>query len=663
MNANVMSKALIYGLLLCSLLVIAPHLNHISLWVTALCASVLIWRSYLTWQGQPLPGRWLLMMLTSLSMGCILIEYHTLFGREVGVTLLIVLATLKLMELRTRRDAMALIYLCCFILITRFFYSQSLPTALTMLATLLVIITVWVHLQVPACTFRTRFRIAVVLMLQAIPLMLVLFILFPRVQGPLWGLPQDAFASSGLDDNMSPGSMGRLALSDEVAFRVSYQALIPRRDQMYWRGPVLWHFDGTTWRRGIPLPGIPPQLSDTGQELRYSVTLEPHNKRWLFLLDMPDTISIPASLTDDFRMLSKSPVSERIRYQAASYLVYRANLQESPRQLQRALQLPANLNPRTRKLAADWRTESADDAGVIRLALTNFNQQDFRYTLNPQPLGHDGIDDFMFNTRQGFCEHYASAFVFLMRAAGIPARVVTGYQGGEYNAYGNYYIVRQSDAHAWAEVWLKDFGWKRIDPTAAIAPERVEHDLSAALDDNTVLPFMSRNPPQWLRKLRLNLDTISNQWNQWVIGYNVERQFAYLSRLGMKSLDWQQMAISMFLGLSLLIAVFALYMLRHLFRHKTDRTQDAWLRLCRKLARAGLPRAAHEGPQDYAMRIRAARPELGDAIEDLATRYIRLRYSGIQDERTQSEFLRLVAEFPSIRRGLSSRTADHEAML
>ena len=649
MNAldDFMSKTLIYGLMLCSFLVIAPHLNHIPLWVIALCASVLTWRSYLTWQDQPLPVRWLLMMITVSSMGGILIEYHTLFGREVGVTLLIVLATLKLMELRTRRDAMALIYLCCFILITRFFYSQSLPTALTMLATLLVIVTVWVHLQVPDSAFRTRLRIAAVLMLQAIPLMLVLFILFPRVQGPLWGLPQDAFASSGLDDNMSPGSMGRLALSDEVAFRVSYQNLMPRRSQMYWRGPVLWHYDGTTWRRGIPLPGVPPQLTDAGQEISYSVTLEPHNKRWLFMLDMPDTISIPASLTDDFRMLSKSSVSERIRYQAASYLVYRANLQESPSQLRRALQLPARLNPRSRKLAADWRAESANDAGVIRRALAYFNQQDFHYTLNPQPLGHDGIDDFMFNTRQGFCEHYASAFVFLMRAAGIPARVVTGYQGGEYNAYGKYYIVRQSDAHAWAEVWLKDIGWKRIDPTAAIAPERVERNLSAALDDNTALSFMSRNPPQWLRNLRLNLDTISNQWNQWVIGYNVERQFAYLSRLGMKSLNWQQMAISMFLGLSLLIAVFALYMLRHLFRHKTDRTQGAWLRLCRKLSRAGLPRAPHEGPWDYAMRIKEARPELGDAIEDIAARYISLRYGKFSDPHAQREFIRRAAKFLS----------------
>ena len=634
-----MNKSLTYGLLLSILMVIAPHADHLPLWVSSLCVGLLLWRAYLTYTGNPLPKRWLLMLITVASIGSIVISFHTLFGREVGVTLLMLLATLKLMELRAARDAMVLIYLACFIIITNFFYSQSIPTALYLLATLMVIVTAWVHLQAQRITLMPRLRIAAVLLLQALPLTLILFILFPRVQGPLWGLPQDAYASSGLDDKMSPGSLSRLSLSEAVAFRVSYPDKIPRRDQMYWRGPVLWDFDGRTWTQGRTVLTITPKFTELDQPIDYVVTLEPHNKTWLFALDMPGKISLPATLSYDFQVLNKEPVNARLRYTAHSNLVYHANLQEATRQIQRALQLPRQFNPRAQQLAAEWRAGSKDDADIVRTALSYFNKQAFVYTLEPPLLGINGIDDFLFTTKQGFCEHYASAFVFLMRAANVPARVVTGYLGGEFNDIGNYYIVRQSDAHAWAEVWLADHGWVRVDPTAAIAPERVQRGLSAAVSDNAALPFMARNPPQWLRNLRLNFDTLANQWNQWVLGYDTERQFAFLTRLGMESITWQKIALDMVAGVGLVIALFALFMLRHLFVRQPDKVQAAWLKLCQKLAKAGLPRAAHEGAQDYAARIAAARPVLADAIRDLAARYSAFRYGTLNDEHAQREFL------------------------
>jgi hypothetical protein len=231
-----MNQALIYGLVLSILMVVAPHADHLPLWVSGLCAGLLLWRAYLNYSGRPLPKRWLLMLITFVGSGGIVLTFHTLFGREAGVTLLMLLATLKLMELRKARDAMVLIYLACFIIITNFFYSQNIPTALYLLVTLIVIVTTWVHLQAQRIALKPRLRIAAVLLLQALPLTLILFILFPRVQGPLWGLPQDAYASSGLDDKMSPGSLSRLSLSEAVAFRVIYNDKIPRRDQMYWRG-------------------------------------------------------------------------------------------------------------------------------------------------------------------------------------------------------------------------------------------------------------------------------------------------------------------------------------------------------------------------------------------------------------------------------------------
>ena len=373
-----MSKSLTYGLLLSILMVIAPHADHLPLWVSGLCAGLLLWRLWLTYTGKPLPKRWLLMLITVAGTAGIVFTFHTLFGREAGVTLLMMLATLKLMELRDARDAMVLIYLACFIIITNFFYSQSIPTALYLLATMMVIVTTWVHLQARGIALKPRVRIAAVLLLQALPLTLILFILFPRVQGPLWGLPQDAYASTGLDDHMSPGSLSRLSLSEAVAFRVVYNGKPPRRDQMYWRGPVLWQFDGRAWTPGRSAYPVAPKFTDLDQPIDYVVTLEPHNKHWLFALDVPDKLSITATLTDDFQLLNKDAVHARLRYAARSDLVYHANLQESPRQLQRALQLPRQFDPRARQLAAEWRAGSKDDADIVRTALSLFQQTGLR---------------------------------------------------------------------------------------------------------------------------------------------------------------------------------------------------------------------------------------------------------------------------------------------
>ena len=626
-----MNKPLTYGLLLSILMVIAPHADHLPLWVSSLCAGLLVWRAYLAYSGHPLPQRWLLLLLTLASTGVLLISFRTMFGREVGVTLLMLLAALKLMELRAARDAVALIHLSCFIIITNFLYSQSIPTALYLLATLLVIVTTWVHLQAPNITLKPRLRIAAVLLLQAVPLMLILFVLFPRIQGPLWGLPQNAYGTSGLDDKMSPGSMSGLVLSEAVALRVSFTSSPPLREQMYWRGPVLWDFDGRVWTKGQPVRSKAMQLDNLEQPVDYVVTLEPHNKTWLFALEMPTQLSIPSGLTDDFQLQQKDSVTARLRYNAHSQLTYRANAEETPQQLQRALRIPADLNPRAQQLAAEWRERLLSDDEVIREALAHFTRENFYYTLEPPLLGLHTVDDFMFNTRSGFCEHYASSFVFLMRAAGIPARVVAGYQGAEYNDYGNYYIVRQSDAHAWAEVWLHERGWVRVDPTAAISPTRVQSGLSAALPDNIALPFMARNPPQWLRDLRLNWDALANQWNQWVLGYDAERQFAFLTRLGMESISAMKMALSMLGGTALLIGLFMLYMLRRMAARNTDVTQQLYLKFCRKLARAGVTRDAHEGAQDFAQRAMRALPRHTDSIRNITAQYLALRYSPAGD--------------------------------
>lgn len=640
-----LDKTLVYGLLASIVMVSAPHAEHLPLWVVALSATLLAWRTYLNFSGMPLPPRWLLLLVSIASVAGIFLSFRTLFGREAGVTLLILLAALKLLELRAARDATVLIYLSCFIIITNFFYSQSIPTGLMMLASLLVITATWVNLHSGSLGLKTRFNIAAKLLLQAIPLTLLLFVLFPRVQGPLWGMPQDAYSSSGLSDSMAPGTLSRLSLSQAVAFRVSFEGTAPPREQMYWRGPVLWNFDGITWNTGIKGRSSPPQFTRMDRAIDYTVTLEPHNKLWLFALDIPTRLSTLHVMSDDFQVQSRQPVTARVRYSAHSQLVYLANVEETESQLQRALSLPARLNPRARALAAEWRANQPDNDAIIRQAITHFNRENFIYTLEPPLLGANGVDDFLFETRQGFCEHYASSFVFLMRAAGIPARVVTGYQGGEPNLLGGYTIVRQSDAHAWAEVWLKERGWIRVDPTAAISPERIQSGLSAAMPESLSLPFIARIQSPWLLKLRLNLDLFNHQWNQWVLGYDTERQFAFLTRLGMEDISWQNMAIKLLVGMAILLGLIALVLLRKLYTHKTDQTQALYLKFCNKLAKAGIVRATHEGPQDFAARASRSKPQLATAISNISRLYLALRYENIPDAEKLRALRREVAAF------------------
>jgi transglutaminase-like putative cysteine protease len=642
---NKLTPSLVYSLVISILLVIAPHAEHLPWPITIPCAIFLSWRFYLTYSGKELPPRWLLFGITLAGAAGIFLTYHTLFGREAGVALLVLLSTLKLLELRSTRDVTLLILLSFFIIITNFFYSQSIPTALYMLATLLLILSTWIHMHTGTLSFKPRLRIAGLLLLQAVPLMLVLFVLFPRVQGPLWGLPQDAYSSSGLSDSMSPGTLSKLSLSQAVAFRVSFDGTPPPHAQMYWRGPVLWNFDGVTWTSGTKMRSKLPQLDILDSPVDYTVTLEPHNKRWLFALDLPTKLSIPYAMTDDFQLESKEPVNARIRYRAHSQLGYRANVEEAPSQLQRALELPHTLNPRARKLATEWRASMPNDEAIVRTAYSYFNREQFVYTLEPPLLGANGIDEFLFESRKGFCEHYASSFVFLMRAAAIPARVVTGYQGGEANDYGGYTIVRQADAHAWAEVWLARRGWVRIDPTASISPERVQSGLSAAMPDSLMLPFFARTQSSWLLNLRFNLDMINHQWNQWVLGYDPERQFAFLTRLGMEDVSWQKMAINLLIGVALLVGLFSLLLLRHLYKPSSDPAQILYLRFCRKLARAGTGRAAHEGPQDFAKRAANIHPQLAPAIHSITAHYLSMRYENLSDAAGLRALRREIASF------------------
>ena len=629
-------------------LVTLPHVERLPVWITALAALAIAWRLHLAWSGGVLPRKWLLLAVVAGASAGIYLSFGTLFGRDAGVALLVIMLTLKLLEMASMRDAMIVIFLSYFVVLTNFLYSQTIPTALLMLVGVWVITGTMIGLQwrEGALRYQETLRLSAIMLAQAAPVMLVLFVLFPRVQGPIWGLPRDAFAGiTGLSDSMSPGTLSQLSLSDAVAFRVQFQGEMPKPNQLYWRGPVLWYFDGTSWHMGMTFGATAASYAPvgTGAAYSYTVTLEPHDKRWLFALELPAKLPPDSHFTTDFQMLANRPVRSRTRYEMTSHTSYRLGYEGlSPYERRRALQLPEGYNWRARALAVNMRNAARDDEDMVNQVLAMFRTQPFFYTLTPPLLGENPVDDFLFNTRSGFCEHYASAFAFLMRAAGIPARVVTGYQGGEVNPIGGYMIVRQSEAHAWAEAWIDGRGWVRADPTGAVSPLRVESGMAAAVPTKDGLPLALRSNSEWLRQLRFTWDSFANSWNQWVLGYNPERQYWLLSRVGLDRATWQTLALILFAITGFITFVFAAVILRRLHRRTRDPVAAIYARFCRKLARQGAKRAPSEGPRHFADRAASRLPGAAHAIRAITDLYIAMRYGTHTDRSSIRQLRRLV---------------------
>lgn len=620
-----------------------PHLLRMPVQLSVLCLLLLGWRLRHEWAHTSLPGRGLRLLLTAVALGVIYLSYHTFIGRHAGVALLVVMLCLKLLEMRSARDHLLVIFLGYFVVVTAFLFDQSSLLALYLLLVVVLLTTALIaghYSRLPRATGAAMqlgplasLRLARNLVLQALPLMLVLFVLFPRIDGPLWGMPKDAFsARTGLSDTLSPGNITRLSDNNAVAFRVHFDGPLPPPAQRYWRGPVLWDFDGTTWsdpQRAIELRGSPAHLElvPTGPALHYELTLEPHNRHWLFALDLPASVPPRATLTRSGELLTRHPVTAVQRFKLTSYPDYRL-APDQPPPGGRYLVLPQHGASQARALARRWRARAGNDRDVVRLALAYFRQQPFYYTREPPLTPSDPVDSFLFDTRRGYCEHYASAFAVLMRAAGIPSRVVTGYQGGELNPLGDYLIVRQSDAHAWDEVWLAGQGWVRIDPTAVIPANRIDNATDLARLQPQARPLSEA--PGWLasawRDLGYRWDSLSYYWNQWVIGYNEKRQRDLLSWLGLDGTDWRSLAGLLFAFVAGLVGVFAFALLWHR-PVQQDPARRLWLRFTRKLARHGLVCAPHEGAADFARRIARQRPDLASAAAAIASLYNRIRYA------------------------------------
>ncbi|WP_312736923.1 DUF3488 and transglutaminase-like domain-containing protein [Stenotrophomonas sp.] len=550
-------------------------------------------------------------------------------GRDTGCALLAAMLAIKSSELRSVRDARSLLGFALFAPFAAFLLDQGpLTTLLAALAgvTALLALQRLAHNEGRSAPLPLAGQVRGVgrLLLIGLPLALACFWLFPRLTSPLWGVPERAVGTPGLSESMEPDQWLDLMADDTPALRVQFFGAAPQPEQRYWRGPVLSRFDGHVWTRDRNADYRPmPQVAHEGQGWDYQIDYEPTDRRLLVALDLPTAAPEGAMLNAEMSLASQRTLSALSRWRLHSAPAARFDADLPDNQRRAALQLPANFNPRTAALARQWRQEAGnDDAAVVRRAL-DWIKADFSYTLVTPPPGRDPVDEFLFGYKAGFCQHFSSAFVVLMRNAGVPARVVTGFAGGTRNRVGDYWVVRRMDAHAWAEVWLPQRGWVRVDPTAAVAPERILDTLEDRLPEGGDLNLQQR----WLQAGQLG-DWLRRGWNDLVLSFDARRQQQLLQPLGLDDLGPGQL-LAGFVAAAVLALGWMAWLLARGERER-DPLLRAWHRLGRRYARLGLAREAHEPALAWAQRVHAQRPDPG--LIALSQRFVEARYAGTRTE-------------------------------
>ncbi len=629
--------------------VISPLTPHVPAWTMPCAYALLLWRGWLAWTQRPLPKRWIKAGLLLATVGLTLLSHRTIIGRDAGVTLILMLLVLKTLELRARRDAMVIFFLGFFTLLANFFFSQSLLVALVMLLGLLGLLTALINSNMPVGKppLMQSMRTAAWMSLLGAPIMLALFMLFPRM-APLWGMPgNDNSGRTGLSDEMKIGNIASLALDESVAMRIRFDTpggRAPEQRHLYFRGPVMSYFNGEEWfattsheaRVNDVAGGEPAQLVVRGEPINYEVTIESNRRPWLLVMDAAeDAPKLPegmrARMTSALQWTTNRPTQGVLRYSAQSYVDFQSGPLERTRALRPYLQLPSNFNPRTIALAQQMRADPAladkGDMAFVEAALKRLRTEGYSYTLDPGVYGTHSADEFWFDRKEGFCEHIASAFVILMRAADIPARIVTGYQGGEINAFDNYWTLRQADAHAWSEVWIAGRGWIRVDPTGAVMPSRVgAYQRLQAPRGAFGTAFDTVISPTFATKMRAAWEAVNNSWNQWVLNYTQERQLNLLRAIGFEAPTWQDLLrlLGIVTGVAALLgAAWSLWEKSH---------QDPWQRMMhharQRLLKSGIDLPTHLPPRAMAERLRDKRHDgSADAIIEWLLRVERARYA------------------------------------
>jgi protein-glutamine gamma-glutamyltransferase len=631
-------------------LIVLPHVTHLHWAVFGFFCLLLVWRFVGIWKPERLPPFPWIVFLIVCGMAIIYSQHRGFLGRDGGTSLFVIALGLKLMEIKTERDLYLINYLAFIVAASQFLYEQSILMAAYILFVTCVLLATLVYINSYVAQTGAALKKAAVIVAQAIPMTIVVFILFPRVEAPRWLLFNDDHqAKMGLSDSMEPGSITDLGMSDELVFRVKFSGAIPPPKDRYWRGPVLSHTDGKKWTqvRDLSYQKYLDKLTYAGTPYQYTLLIEPQEKNWVFALDMPADYPKPLERNANYQLVTSDNLDKRNEFKLVSYPAYNTGYLTKT-EYKDARQLPDAASDNIKHLVAQLHGFDSPPNVFINQLLNHFRQEDFHYTLTPPLMEDNPIETFLFETRYGFCSHYASAFVYLMRVANIPARVVTGYQGGEWNAVGNFLEIKQADAHAWAEVWLENKGWVRVDPTAAIAPERIEKNIDiarlvpgglisyAAPSENAKAAF---NLLKQARQLWSNVDY---NWQRWVINYNNTNQASFLSTFGIT--DFKKMVYWMMGFVGVITSILSLFLLYR--RPKPiDPVLVVYSRFLKKLAKAGLTKNPGEGARDFAERIKPRLPEQVDHIEEITKAFIGLRYGSKPTDEGFKQLGRLVSLF------------------
>jgi len=642
-----------YFLLGVAALIIAPHALHLPLWCSAFVALMLLWRAGVASGAVPRPGRVVLGLLLVLSVASIGLNFRTLVGTEASVTLVVVLLSLKALEMHAQRDIFVVFFLGFFTLLTHFLNSQSLFSVATMLLGTLGLLSTLVMSHMPGSepSLRAALRTAWKMAAWGLPLMALLFVLFPRI-GPLWAIPDEKpQARTGLSDSMSVGSVAELAQDSRIAMRISFDNEVPPAQELYFRAHVLSQFDGQQWTSDdaqIQANAVRGDVRIDGATVSYEVSLEPHGKTFLPVLDItpiaPSSEGTTVQSGADLRWRSQQLVQELVRYRATSATRYRYGLLEGPQSLAAHTRLPTGLNPRMLAWATEIRKlpqmADADALGLSAYLLAHLARGNYRYTLQPGTYGRHTADEFWFDRKTGFCEHFASAYVIAMRAMGVPARIVTGYQGAERNGVDGIWTVRQRDAHAWAEFWQQDRGWVRVDPTASSAPYRLNETERLGEAPGRLGGFIgSLSPGMWIQ-MRDSWEAINHRWSSWVSNYGSSQQLELLRHIGFASPSQEQLAyvLAALLGLAALVGALWAW-----WRQPPDQVWQRLHRLLlRKLTSSGLPTSAHQSPRALAQALDQA---FGDAAQPVCEWLLRLERARYQAGASAGAISALQREF------------------
>ena len=637
----------IHLLILALAAALAPLVFHLPSWALAWCGACWGYQLIQRRRGWAAPARLVRLAIFVAGMAAVLVSAGLRFEGGDFITLLAVMAGIKPMEVHNRRDSMIAIFLAYFLVIASLFVFETLAMTVYLFISVWITTGVLIHVNHPKGRIRPQLALASRLLLVAMPLMVLLFLLFPRLSGSFWGAPWTGVGQTGFSSILRIGDVSRLALVDAPAFSVSFDASIPSVDRLYWRGIVFGRFDGRTWHPDRNQGVRREPIGGTGLT-QYAVILEPHGYRHLFVLDLPVGATPVGTIMADHSLVARRSVRQRLHYSASSILDFRDIQVAAPGRDH--LQLPPGRNPRAVALGNQWARRHDSPAAVVDAALAFFRNNGFVYTLQPDRLGRDAVDDFLFTSRKGFCEHFASAFAILMRAAGVPSRIVGGYQGGQWNALGNFFTVRQSDAHAWCEVWLPDRGWVRVDPTFVVAPERIDMGLEDALSGSWLPDFLDgADGPlkRWTETLRLTWEAVNTRWNMWFMGFSAEDQIVLLKRLGIHLGRLEGWLLVLALPPAFIVVmVLAGHLHRRLrMRREQDDALIIYNRFLHRMSQVGLTKAGHQGPLVYAGLAARRLPALKPEIEAITDRYVRLRYGRGGSTQDLQDFRRCVQRF------------------